>query len=342
MKNLFFAASLFLLFPFQETNAQVQQNIVLEHFTNTRCGICASRNPGLHANVNNHPGIIRLTVHPSRPYSSCQLHRHNPTANDDRTNYYGILGGTPRIVIQGSVVSASTNYGDASIFDAYENKMTPFDVRSEILKRDQDSLVAQITIKATESHSYTSLLLYAPAVEDTLFFEGPNREKVHYNVLRKVLLNQEINNLPENGDSISLIVRTDQNAVWEPDAMQVLAMLQESGSKEMIQAATSNNMMMMEEEEEEEEEEEDSTASINYLNPDDLSIYPNPSSGLMTIELSRNENGKLVIYSTTGVQLLATEVKSTATVDISAFPSGLYFVHLSNNKGSVVKRIWKE
>jgi len=80
--------------------AQVQKNVVVEHFTNTRCGICASRNPGFFTNLNNNPDVIHLAIHPSSPYSSCVFNQHNSVDNDDRTNYYGIYGGTPRLVVQ--------------------------------------------------------------------------------------------------------------------------------------------------------------------------------------------------------------------------------------------------
>ncbi len=71
--------------------AQTELIVVVEHFTNTRCGICASRNPAFKENVANHPKVLSITIHPSRPYSSCELHKHNPGDNDSRTNYYDIL-----------------------------------------------------------------------------------------------------------------------------------------------------------------------------------------------------------------------------------------------------------
>jgi hypothetical protein len=36
-------------------HAQVTKKIIVEHFTNTKCSVCASRNPGFHTNLNVNP-----------------------------------------------------------------------------------------------------------------------------------------------------------------------------------------------------------------------------------------------------------------------------------------------
>ena len=70
MKNLLFSNFLFLsIFGI----SQVQQNVIIEHFTNTRCGICGVRNPGLYTNISEYPEIIHIAFHPSSPYSTCVL-----------------------------------------------------------------------------------------------------------------------------------------------------------------------------------------------------------------------------------------------------------------------------
>lgn len=90
--------------------AQVPRNIIVEHFTNTKCSVCASRNPGFQTNLNAHPDVRQISIHPSSPYSTCLLSQQNTVDNDARTNYYGVYGGTPRLVINGTVISASVNY----------------------------------------------------------------------------------------------------------------------------------------------------------------------------------------------------------------------------------------
>jgi hypothetical protein len=59
---------------------------------------------------------MHMAVHPSRPYASCVLSQHNPTENDDRAKYYGIFGGTPRVVVQGEAKPVSQNFGAKSLY----------------------------------------------------------------------------------------------------------------------------------------------------------------------------------------------------------------------------------
>src|SRR5690606_20541686 len=119
----------FLMFIYSLVFAQSPRKIIVEHFTNSNCSTCASRNPGFFANLNNHPEVLHMSVHPSAPYSNCLLYQQNATDNDARTNYYGIYGGTPRIVVNGNVVSASTNYSSASIFTNYLSQTSPASIR---------------------------------------------------------------------------------------------------------------------------------------------------------------------------------------------------------------------
>ena len=104
-----------LLFTIQ-THAQTPRKVIVEHFTNTRCGICGSRNPGLFTNLSSSPDVMHMAVHPSRPYASCVLNQHNPTESDDRAKYYGIFGGTPRVVVQGEAKPVSQNFGAKSLY----------------------------------------------------------------------------------------------------------------------------------------------------------------------------------------------------------------------------------
>lgn len=51
---------------------QVPKKVLVAHFTNTRCSVCASRNPGFFNNLDNQNNgdLIHIAYHPSRPYNS--------------------------------------------------------------------------------------------------------------------------------------------------------------------------------------------------------------------------------------------------------------------------------
>ena len=119
--QLLFSTVVFLLLTIAAQAQEVPRRVVVEHFTNSRCGICANRNPAFYTNLNSQEGVLHISYHPSSPYSNCVLHQANAAENDGRTNYYDIYGSTPKLVIQGALVPVSTNYGNASIFDNHIN-----------------------------------------------------------------------------------------------------------------------------------------------------------------------------------------------------------------------------
>ncbi len=118
-----FTLILLLLISIMTINAQVAKKVVVEHFTNTKCGICSSRNPGFYKNLKNFPDVLHLSIHPSSPYAACKLSQQNNPDNDDRTKYYNVYGGTPRLVIQGKVISANEDYNSSTLFTSEENQI---------------------------------------------------------------------------------------------------------------------------------------------------------------------------------------------------------------------------
>src|SRR5690606_36281551 len=108
---------------------KVPKQMLVEHFTNTLCSVCASRNPGFKANLNNESNYTLLSIHPSSPYPSCLFNNHDKRGNDGRTKFYGIYGGTPRIAVNGTVISSSADYSKSTIFDAYRNDSSEFSIR---------------------------------------------------------------------------------------------------------------------------------------------------------------------------------------------------------------------
>ena len=71
-----------------------------------------------------------------------------------------------------------------------------------------------------------------------------------------------------------------------------------------------------------------------------VSIYPVPASDFLTISLSETMVfEKAVLYSVTGQKIWETSEK---VMSLSAISSGIYFVEVETDKGSIVKKIVKE
>lgn len=85
------------------------------------------------------------------------------------------------------------------------------------------------------------------------------------------------------------------------------------------------------------------TSGINQLsvNNNQLSIYPNPSSGQFTIKLNGNQNGYTVeLYNLLG-ELVYQFVLSNSQgiIDLSTQPAGMYFVYVKSNAGVEVGKV---
>ena len=80
----------------------------------------------------------------------------------------------------------------------------------------------------------------------------------------------------------------------------------------------------------------------NYSVQSDIEIYPNPTSSTLTIETNSNTKQNLEIVNLLGQTMYTYYIYSKATVDVSAFPKGIYILKLNTDKGIVVKKFVKD
>jgi hypothetical protein len=330
MKKITLIATL-LTSSLQITSAQVTQKIVVEHFTNTVCSVCANRNPGFFTNLNSQTGIIHLAVHPSSPYSSCLLNQHNITENDARTTYYGIYGSTPRLVIQGAAVPASANYSSASIFTPYQSQTSPASLRIVQTKFGNDSIRSQIIVKTEATNSLGTLSLFVALAEDTIFYSSPNGETEHYDVFRKAITSTSgmSINLPANvGDSAVYTFTSLANSAWVFSRIYTMAILQDSSSKTVVQAeavlANSNTL----------------TTGIDNSNFSDMAstvFYAANAKALTILQTNSTSSTNLVIYDNFG-RIVANEaiLSDRAVIDVSNLPAAVY-IYALKTRGIILK-----
>lgn len=276
------------IFAVESAIAQVSKTIVVEHFTNTRCGICASKNPGLYENLAGHPEILHLAIHPSSPYANCLLHLHNPAENDGRTNYYGVYGGTPRLVMQGEPQSVGINFNSPAIFDPFEGQTTPFSMSIKEYRIGDDSVRAELTIKTISTTSRNEAAIFLAYAEDTVFYSAPNGENTHHDVFRMAFtgVGGTTVDLPAPGDSAVMAYTIEMNGEWDPDRMYVIGILQDELTKEVLQAAKTTEVEY-----------------LSFLAPADkqgklrIAPFPNPASTYTTLN---GVSGHVRLYTLDG------------------------------------------
>ena len=219
----------------------VPQTVLVEHFTNTRCSICFGRNPGFYANLHQQPAAtLHLAYHPSSPYRLCLFSQQNPTENDARTNYYGIYGSTPRLVLNGSVIPAAQNYAAPALFVPFQGLTSPLSVQVTLAPQGTDSLVATVQVQTVAAPPLTGLTLYVALAEDTVFYAAPNGETTHYDVFRKSFTGPAPQTItpPAVGNTLTVRRVVAARAGWARPRLYAVAIVQQPGGA-LVQAGAS-------------------------------------------------------------------------------------------------------
>lgn len=65
-----------------------------------------------------------------------------------------------------------------------------------------------------------------------------------------------------------------------------------------------------------------------------FNIYPNPTQGVIHLEVSNDQIAEIVLIDITGAVLLQESItESTTEIDLSLYPKGMYFIHALGRKG---------
>jgi hypothetical protein len=330
MKKIIIVFSLFLILK-GTVYTQVVKNIIVEHFTNTKCSICATRNPGLNNNFNLHPQVLHISIHPSSPYPACFLSKQNMADNDARTNYYGVYGGTPRIVINGNVITSATDYSDTALFAGYAG-LSPFTIDVKQYAFGADSLLSRITIhRISEGLPVGKAILFAGLVEDSVFRNGGNGELKHYNVFRSSFFTptgMPVELPSDTGDSAVFTMVKKYSAYWSPIHIATVAILQDSAGKEVIQSEMST------------------TEKIN-LSPgigdkpgctNDFHFFPNPAENVIVLENFNNTKLTFQIMNLNGKIVKRNTIQSNR-IDVSDLPNGIYLLKVRDTDLSKSRKV---
>ncbi|MDG2343989.1 MAG: T9SS type A sorting domain-containing protein [Flavobacteriales bacterium] len=71
----------------------------------------------------------------------------------------------------------------------------------------------------------------------------------------------------------------------------------------------------------------------------DISVYPNPSNGLVNIENLNNIENNIVIYDVVGKMVYSTSSSSSVVIDLTENGNGVYIIEISNVNGTNSERV---
>ena len=297
--------------------SQTTRKVVVEHFTNTRCSICSIKNPALFTLLDDNPDVIHLSIHPSSPYSNCLFSQHNPSENDARTQFYGIYGSTPRVVVAGTVIPSQSPMLNQEQLDEQVDAMSDYSIQVNQFYGSNETIEVKVKIERLSGVPSDDDMIYVVLAEKEVNYNAPNGEDLHHDVFRMELENMDLP-MMEIGEVLEYTYSYTAHSDWVIDEVFTLAIIQNSSNKKVLQA--------------EESELVSGITGINFSQTEELShlVYPNPFTQEINIQ-SEQDYKSIIIYNLFGQKVL--ESTSSTIIDASELRKGIYLLELVDENG---------
>lgn len=246
MKKIHSLLTLSLMIGIGVLNAQNQRTVVLECFTSTTCGPCASANPNLDALINNNTDkLIAIKYHVNWPAAGDPMNLHNPGDVSSKVSFYNI-NAVPYSVGDGTWIGNSSSVSQ-SLVNQWAAVESPIEMRmTHYFNAAQDTMFVVVMGKATTAINSNNLKLNISVIEKTMEYAsapGSNGERIFHNVMKKLLpsaAGTSINAM-EAGDYFAFKYSWALANVMNISELTAVAWLQDSNTKQMIQGCKSSD-----------------------------------------------------------------------------------------------------
>ncbi|MCO6489254.1 MAG: Omp28-related outer membrane protein [Phaeodactylibacter sp.] len=321
----------FLLLSFLSLQLIAQQQakkyILLEHFTNTRCPICASGNPSFYNAIAGFEGDYHhIAYHPRVPYSSCIFYQANTEENSARAEYYNIFS-TPRVFFNGTS-GTSAGQVTASMLESRVGQTSP--VAIQVTESGSSSRQVQVEVFSRGIPPSGDIRLFVAVVEKEIQYNAPNGETLHHDVFRDMLTSKD-------GDPVSLaaaggsVTKTFNYTVqnnWNANQAYVLAFVQDYATKEVFNSGTPFDPLI---------------SPAQEARAGRMRLYPNPAQEEAVVEFPEPAAGMLTVRSGLGQVVLTQQAagQRVMQVNIRELPAGVYWVSFESGQGQWVAPLVK-
>lgn len=334
MKNI----TAFVLFTFVAANLfgqnPAKKYILMEHFTNSKCSICASKNPAFYNTINqaaNAANIHHLSIHPSVPYPDCVFYQANTAENQALANFYGIPG-TPRLYVNGTATTGSALITQAKI-DAAAAETSPIRVLVSETPNPNGSIDVKVTIETGDAAGISGdHLLYVAVAEKVINQTTPNGESVHHDVFRDMLtpVAGSTITLPAVGQSAVYNYNYTVAANWKASEVFVTAYVRNVATKLILQSGTRFDPIVL------------GTSQIidNQL----VSIFPNPATDEVSLATDHIIIDAVDVFNMAGQQISAPKTglgSSKVSIKTADFTPGVYFTKVKTSRGTTFGKFVK-
>ena len=303
----------------------VTKYVLTEHFTNSRCSVCASRNPAFYTLLSQNAATVHhISYHPSVPYNNCVFYLANPTENNDRTAFYDIVG-TPRVALNGSLVPLAAQLLPAATLTAQIGLTSP--VYVEVT---ETATVIKVRVHTMGAKPVGEYKLYTAFAEQEVNYNAPNGEQVHHDVFRDMLsdINGDPIELPATGESIEYQYPKPTNSNWNADQMYALAWVQNTQDKTVLNSGTKFDPTV---------------SGIKDVPEASIKVTPNPVTDHLWAVIPDDQPQSVEVFSLSGSLVSAdyTVNGNQVNLDVAALSPGIYFLKVRGEKGTFTGKFVK-
>lgn len=236
MKKLIIVFAMVALLTSSPSLAQVPRKVMMDVFTNSHCGPCATMHANVDAVITNtaRKQNVVLVYHHIRVYADDPIYQANTVDPTQRAQFLRGVSGTPTVFFNGQ--RWTSNYaGWPDHLDALLAQTSNIDVQAEA-EFDEAYVTLTYTITSVDPAAQASNL-YAAVVENVTY-RGRNNVSSHDGANRAGITPAEGVALEFNELGVAKgTVRVLRRAGWDMSKLRVVLSVQDSETREQLQAA---------------------------------------------------------------------------------------------------------
>ena len=317
-------SSIFCFLLFTAHAQHVPKKILVEQFSNSRCGICASRIPQLRQNMSAFTEHIQLISYfTAVPYSNCVIHQANREGVNHRATYYGVVG-SPTVHVNGQRVNSGQGLVPPTYFEERKDETSPLGI--DVVIETGNELISLVRLQGHGDIPTGPKRLHVLVVERYVETTALSNYRDHYQVFRKHLtpLNGVVVDELSSGSVSEFSFQSDLESFWNSDSLLVVAFVQLESDKSILNVSSSDDEIS-------------TSVKVNSkINP--IKIYPNPTTDQLFIDLSFIEKGSshVQVINSLGQSVRTLSVGEgvqQAQLDVHNLGSGVYILQLYHMSG---------
>ncbi len=323
--------------------SQATKKVLIEDFTSSTCGPCASLNPSLHAWIDGYrDNLAVVSFHMNWPSPGTDpMYLANPTENTARRTYYGV-NAIPEIVMEGVKTYIGTISGMTTWYNYYIGQTTPVAITVADTRHGADSIYTNVQVTNLSTLPSGNYTIKVFVIERSIYIASDpgltNGEHTFPDVFRKALTNINGDPISGNSGTYNFQYRFQRPAAWVDSMIYTLALVQNDNDKSTMNAKSSNFDYL--------------TGITPYSNqvPRSFALYqnyPNPFNPTTNIkfDLPKSGNVSLKLYDMLGneVQTLVDGNQQAGVYNITVnganLASGVYFYTLKTDSYVETKKM---